>query len=111
MRARSAAFLVALLLLVSGAALAQLRTIPQEARVGTIRYLEPMTVELDGAPLRLAPGAQIRNTQNTLVVPMTLQEREQVRYLLDAAGMVYRVWMLSEPEKAALPQAPSPFPR
>jgi hypothetical protein len=34
-----------------------------------------------------------------------------VRYLLDGAGSVYRVWMLSAPEKAALPQPPSPFPK
>jgi hypothetical protein len=40
-----------------------------------------------------------------------LQEREQVLYLLDSTGLVYRVWILSAAEKAALPQPPSPFPR
>jgi hypothetical protein len=105
------AILVACLALWCCAAGAQLRTIPEEARVGTLRYLEMMQVELYGQPQPLAPGAQIRDADNRLVLPASLQEREQVRYVLDSAGMVYRVWILSAPEKAALPQPPSPFPR
>jgi hypothetical protein len=90
---------------------AQLRPIPAEAQVGTMRHLETMVVELDGQPRQLAPGAQIRDTDNRLVLPVSLQEREPVRYLLDGAGLVYRVWVLSAEEKAALPPPPSPYPR
>jgi len=103
--------LVACLALWCCAASAQLRTIPQEAQVGTMRYLEAMQVELDGRPQPLAPGAQIRDGDNRLVLPASLQEPEQVRYLLDSTGLIHRVWILSAPEKAALPQPPSPFPR
>ena len=90
---------------------AQLRTIPEAAQVGVIRHLETMVVELDGATRELSPGAQIRDADNRLVLPTSLQEREQVRYLLDSAGLIHRVWILSAPEKAALPPVPSPFPR
>ena len=105
------AILVTCLTLWCCAAAAQLRSIPEEARVGTMRYLEMMQVELDGQPQQLAPGAQIRDGDNRLVLPASLQEREQVRYLVDSAGLVHRVWILSAPERAALPQPPSPFPR
>jgi hypothetical protein len=103
--------LVAFLALYCAAAAAQLRTIPDEAQVGTMRHLEAMQVELDGAPRSLAPGAQIRDGDNRLALPASLQERELVRYLVDDAGMIRRVWVLSAPEKAALPPPPSPFPR
>jgi hypothetical protein len=105
------AILVACLALWCCAASAQLRTIPQEAQVGTMRYLEAMQVELDGKAQPLAPGAQIRDGDNRLVLPASLQEPEQVRYLLDSTGLIYRVWILSAPEKATLPQPPSPFPQ
>jgi hypothetical protein len=103
--------LVVCLALHCAAAVAQLRTIPPQAQLGTIRHVEAMTVELDGQRLQLAPGAQIRDADNRLVLPATLQEREPVRYLIDGAGMVQRVWILSQPEKDALPPPPSPFPR
>jgi hypothetical protein len=103
--------LAACLTLCCCAAAAQLRTIPPDAQIGTMRYLEMMQVELDGTKQTLAPGAQIRDGDNRLVLPASLQEREQVLYLLDSTGLVYRVWILSAAEKAALPQPPSPFPR
>ena len=103
--------LTALLVALSGGAAAQLRTLPQNAQHGVMRHVESMAIEIDGKPQQLAPGAQIRDVDNRLVLPASLQEREQVLYLLDAAGRVYRVWMLSAPEKEALPRAPSPYPK
>ena len=70
-----------------------------------------MVVELDGQKVQLAPGAQIRDADNRLVLPVSLQERETVRYVVDGTGMVNRVWILSAPEKDAVPPPPSPFPR
>src|SRR5258706_5895518 len=105
------AILVALLAVWCCAASAQLRTIPDEAQVGMMRHLEAMRVEVDGTPQQLSPGAQIRDADNRLILPASLQEREQGLYLLDSTGLVHRAWILSAPEKAALPQPPSPFPR
>ena len=94
----------------SGAA-AQIRAIPSEAQVGTMRHLEFRTVELDGAPRTLAPGAQIRDVENRIVMPGALEQPQPVRYTLDSTGMVFRVWLLSAPEKEALPPPPNPFPK
>ncbi len=93
------------------AAAAQLRTIPPQAQLGTMRHVEQMVIELDGQQQPLAPGAQIRDAENRLITPTSLQDLQSVRYLRDGAGMVYRVWILSGPEKDALPPPPSPFPR
>ena len=101
--------ILALVLACSAAlAAAQLRTIPKEAIPGKLRHLHAMVVEIDGKPRQLAPGAQIRDTDNRLVLPVSLAETTQVRYLVDSNGMVHRIWILSAAEKAALPPAPAP---
>lgn len=102
------AFFVATILIATGAA-AQLRTIPKEAMLGDLRHLEAMVVEIDGKPRQLAPGAQVRDANNLIVLPVTLAEKMKVRYLVDGAGLVYRVWILSPAELAALP--PPPYPK
>src|SRR2546426_6900254 len=50
---------IALLLLAASLAGAQVRSIPDDARVGQIHHLQDMVVEIDGAAQQLAPGAQI----------------------------------------------------
>jgi hypothetical protein len=100
---------VAFALGVSNPAVAQLRTIPKEAQRGEIRHLQSMVVEIDGKPQQLAPGAQIRDPDNRLVLPASLVEKSHVRYLVDGTGMVRRVWILSAREIAELP--PPPFPK
>ena len=103
--------LAVLLAAAAPGATAQIRAIPSEAQVGTMRHLEFMTVELDGEPRTLAPGAQIRDVENRIVRPGALEQHQPVRYTLDSAGMVFRVWMLSAQEKEALPPPVLPYPR
>jgi hypothetical protein len=86
----------------ASSALAQLRTIPANAQSGTIRHLQGMLVEIDGQPVMLAPGAQIRDTSNRVIVPTALPPGAQIRYVLDRQGQPYRIWLLS-PAEAALP--------
>ena len=104
---------MAAVLLASPAA-AQLRTIPADAKLGEIRHLQEMIVELDGKPQRLAPGAQIRDADNRLMLPLSLSEKQSVKYLLDAQGLVHRVWLLSAAERARAekeaPPKPGPAP-
>ena len=101
-------------LLLAGPAAAQLRTIPADAKLGEIRHLQEMLVELDGKPQRLAPGAQIRDPDNRLVIPLSLSEKQSVKYLLDAQGLVQRVWLLTAEERARAekeaPPKPGPAP-
>ena len=102
--------MVALMLGLIDPALAQLRTIPKEAQRGEIRHIQDMLVEIDGKRQLLSPGAQIRDTNNRLVLPASLTEKSEVRYLFDASGMVHRVWVLSARERAENPVT-LPFPR
>jgi len=94
--------LIAALAFALSSAHAQLRTITAEAKRGQIRHLHEMIVEIDGKPARLAPGAQIRNASNLIVLPAALPPGSQVKYTLDREGMVVRVWILT-PEEAARP--------
>ena len=93
-----------LALLAPALALAQFRTIPKEAKRGEIRSLGQMDVEISGRKMRLAPGAQIRDAGNRVVLPTALPEGARVKYVLDPQDMVHRVWILS-PQEAAQPDA------
>ena len=100
--------------LLANPAAAQLRTIPSDAKLGEIRHLQEMLVELDGKPQRLAPGAQIRDADNRLLLPVSLTEKQSVKYLVDAQGMVHRIWVLTAEERARAekeaPPTPGPSP-
>ena len=106
-------WLLAAMLLANPVA-AQLRTIPPDAKRGEIRHLQEMLVELDGKPQRLAPGAQIRDADNRLMLPLSLAQKQSVKYLLDAQGLVHRVWLLTAEERARAekeaPPKPAPAP-
>ena len=92
--------LLAALCLVAAGAQAQLRAIPGEAKRGEIRHVQDMIVSIDGARQRLAPGAQIRDPDNRIVLPAALPAGAPVRYLVDAQGQVHRIWLLSPAEAA-----------
>jgi hypothetical protein len=93
---------VAVLAVTCLAAWAQLRTIPQDAKRGEIRHLQEMMVEVDGRPVQLAPGAQIRDADNRIVVPTAVPPGTLVKYRVDANGMIREAWVLS-PQEAAQP--------
>ena len=90
---------IALLLLAAPLASAQVRSIPEDARVGEIRHLQEMVVEIDGTPQQLAPGAQIRDASNRFIPPTAIPPGTLVKYLVDASGQVHRVW-IPTPEEA-----------
>ena len=90
----------AVLLCASATVLAQLRTVPANAKRGEMRHLQDMTVQIDKAQARLAPGAQIRDIHNRLVLPAAIPAGSVVKYQWDAQGMVHRVWILT-PQEAA----------
>jgi hypothetical protein len=96
---------IAAVVLLSGCAsvaVAQMRPIPQDAVRGEMRHVEDMIVEIDGTPQRLAPGAQIRDTANRVLLPVGVPPGILVKYVLDGAGLIQRVWILT-PEEAAQP--------
>ena len=79
---------------------AQIRSIPEAAKRGEMRHVQGMTVAIDGKAQRLAPGAQIRDPENRIVLPAALPPGAKVKYLLDAEGLVRQVWILT-PQEAA----------
>jgi hypothetical protein len=91
--------LLAVLLLAPCLAAAQVRSIPDSAKSGQIRHVEQMVVEIDGERQHLAPGAQIRDQDNRLLLPIAIPADARVKYLLDDDGMVRQVWILT-PEEA-----------
>jgi hypothetical protein len=88
------------LALSTAVAAAQVRSIPAEAKRGEIRHLQEMDVAIDGKPMRLAAGAQIRDESNRVLLPTALPAGARVKYTLDQAGYVFRVWILSAQEAA-----------
>src|SRR5262245_61447003 len=93
---------ISLLCFVAASAYAQARNIPEQAKAGAITHLQDMIVAIDGVAVRLAPGVQIRDQDNRLVVPTAVPPGSQVKYLLDQAGMVRQVWILT-PDEAQQP--------
>jgi hypothetical protein len=94
------AMLGALLGLWCLAAAAQFRDIPADAKRGRLVHVLDMDVQIDGAPRRLARGAQVRDADNRIVVPSSIPPRSEVRFRLDDTGLVRQVWILSEREAA-----------
>src|SRR3954462_14078926 len=94
--------LIAVLAGYAACAAAQLRTIPQDAKRGTLRHVQEMVVEIDGGRRQLAPGAQIRDGNNRIVLPSTLAAGTPVKYRVDGEGMIQQVWILT-PQEAAEP--------
>ena len=77
---------------------AQARTIPEQAKDGEMRHVQETLVSINGVQMRLAPGAQIRDEANRLIVPTALPADAKVKYLLDSEGLVRQVWILSPQE-------------
>jgi hypothetical protein len=89
-------------LVVPAAAVAQVRQIPDFAKRGNIVHIQGTIVEIDGQLMRLSAGAQARSRDNLIIVPMSLPRGALVKYTLDGAGQIHRVWVLT-PEEAAAP--------
>jgi hypothetical protein len=81
---------------------AQLRAIPPDAVKATMQPPQDGRVQMGKYVFRLAPGAQIRSTDNRIMLPVMIGSEQVVRYLLDANGDLSRVWVLS-PEEIDLP--------
>ncbi len=81
-----------------------IRSLPEETRKGILTSYDFGQAVIDGKSLPLSPGAQIRNELNMIVMPsMMIRGPVKVRYQIDFAGYVYRVWVLSAAE-ASLPE-------
>jgi hypothetical protein len=99
----------ALLALLAASAYAQPRTLPAQAKPGTMRHVQESIVQIDGRLARLAPGARIRDAHNRLLVPTAIPAGSLVKYTLNAQGHVSAVWILTPHEAASVPRTlPAP---
>ena len=105
MRRKLLALLICALVL-PAAAMAQVRQIPNDAKRGRIVHVQGSMVEIDGQPMRLSAGAQIRSRDNLFIVPMSLPPGALVKYTLDGSGQIHRVWVLTPEEEAAPDKKP-----
>ena len=80
------------------------RLFERTALRGELVVVAPPEARLNGQPLRLAPGARIRNPQNMLQLSGSLLgQKLLVNYTLDGFGQVRDVWILSAAEAARQP--------
>ncbi len=79
-------------------ATALVQTYPADAGAGVLLPPVSQTVTIGKVVYPVAPGLQVRNSQNLIVMPSTIQSSLNVRYQLDATGSVWRVWVLSAAE-------------
>jgi len=93
------------------------RVFPSVAVPGKMRGAPQLgKVTINGKTLATAPGLQIRDQSNRIVLPSMLSGANYpVLYQMDAAGTsVWRIWILTPQEISALrlsPQVePSPLP-
>ena len=101
----------AFVLLVPAAAHAQSvqRPFPPNALRGAIVVVQPPEISLNGRPMRLAPGARIRDQSNMLAMSASLVgARLAVHYTIDIDGNVRDVWILTADELARRPWPTTP---
>jgi len=78
------------------------RMIPVDAPKAEMYPPEGGVVLLDGTTMQMSAGAQIRDQSNRIIMPATLSQKQLVRFKVDPAGQVSKVWILT-PEERELP--------
>ncbi|MDP1651245.1 MAG: hypothetical protein Q8L56_00815 [Rhodocyclaceae bacterium] len=74
------------------------RMLPVESRQGVMAPPWQGQVQIDGQTYLLAPAVVFRNDLNMIIPPMMVQSPVKVRFTIDQAGTVDRVWILSGAE-------------
>lgn len=82
------------------------RPFPEAALRGTLVILPSGSAEIDGRPVRLAPGLRLFSPQNTLVLAHNAVGKQlTVNYVIESStGMLLTAWILTSAE-AAVPRA------
>lgn len=84
------------------AALGNVRNFPPAALRGTLVVNGMYDAQLDGKPIRMAPGVRLFSPQNALVQAHTvIHQKFTVNYVIEAStGMLLTAWILSNDETA-----------
>ncbi|MDH0867639.1 hypothetical protein [Mitsuaria sp. GD03876] len=77
------------------------RYFPQRALRGELVIGVMPDAKLNGKPVRLAPGARIRNAVDLVATPGSLYDQKlTVLYTTDISGLLLDIWVLNEVELA-----------
>jgi len=80
------------------------RVFEADALRGELLVTKPPEALLNGKPIRLAPGARIRDPSNVIQLSgALLGQKLVVNYTLDPAGDLHSVWILTDAEVAKKP--------
>ncbi len=80
------------------------RAFQQTALRGELVVTQPPEAMLNGKPVRLAPGARIRNHSNMIQLSGSLLGQTlHVNYTFDPAGDLRDIWILTDAELARKP--------
>jgi hypothetical protein len=94
-----------LLVVTSASAQMVVRQFPPGVKRGVMTVTAPPQIVINGATMRLSPGARIRGPNNMLVMSgALLGQRYAVTYRLESTDMVREIWILSQAEVDALPR-------
>lgn len=78
------------------------RPFPAGAKRVVMSFSGTTQVKLGSEARLLSPGAQIRDSENRIVLPSHVAGEYKVRVLSDNNGQIHRVWILT-PEEVAAP--------
>ena len=81
------------------------RTFPEQAKRGTLAILSTVDAEIDGKPVRMAPGMRLLSPQNSLVMLHSVVGKQYVvNFRIEpSTGMLHTAWILNKAE-IALPR-------
>lgn len=81
-----------------------LRPLPSDLVVTTLKANGGDVVQLGGTKVLLSPAAQVRGTNNLIILTSQLYGTHRVGVKRDHQGLVSRIWILTEAEYQALTQ-------
>ena len=79
----------------------QIRTIPDEARLGRLRMGVFPEAAINGKAVRFSPAARILDRNNVAIVPGMVTDTVWVRYRTEPTGLVQTTWILTDDELAS----------
>ena len=87
------------------------RTFPEQARRGTLAILSTVEAEIDGKPVRMAPGMRLLSPQNSLIMlHMVIGKQYAVNYTIEkSTGMLHTAWILNSDELARAREGSAPI--
>ena len=102
---RKLLLLLALVMLAPPAPAQSLRTLPANAKRGTVGQQHPLPlVEINSTVLRLAPGGVIYDQNNRSIIHGALPPGAHVAFTVDMNGDIARIYLLTHAEREQLEQ-------